>query len=60
MPTWQLASDLLPDATEEQKIARCFYRNTKTNDEDVSDNEEYQPHKHHDAAVEWPDLGLRS
>jgi len=40
--TWQLAGDLLPEATEEQKLATCFHRNTKTNDEAGTDNEEYR------------------
>ncbi|MEN9358961.1 MAG: hypothetical protein RL095_496 [Verrucomicrobiota bacterium] len=40
--TWQLAGDLLPGATEEQKLATCFHRNTKTNDEGGTDNEEYR------------------
>ncbi|PYJ04032.1 MAG: hypothetical protein DME25_10630, partial [Verrucomicrobia bacterium] len=38
----QLASDLLPNATLEQKIATGFHRNTKTNDEGGGDDEEYR------------------
>ncbi|KAB2654084.1 MAG: DUF1549 domain-containing protein [Verrucomicrobia bacterium] len=38
----QLAGDLLPNATLEQKIATGFHRNTKTNDEGGGDEEEYR------------------
>ena len=38
----QLAGDLLPDATLEQKIATGFNRNTKSNDEGGGDDEEYR------------------
>jgi mono/diheme cytochrome c family protein len=38
----QLAGDLLPNATLEQKIATGFHRNTKTNDEGGGDDEEYR------------------
>ncbi len=37
----QLAGDLLPDATIEQKIASGFHRNVMTNDEGGADPEEY-------------------
>jgi hypothetical protein len=38
----QLAGDLLPNATLEQKVATGFNRNTKTNDEGGGDDEEYR------------------
>ena len=38
----QLAGDLLPDATDEQFIATAFHRNTMTNDEGGTDNEEFR------------------
>lgn len=38
----QVAGDLLPNATLEQKIATGFNRNTKTNDEGGGDDEEYR------------------
>ena len=38
----QIAGDLLPDATREQKIATGFNRNTKSNDEGGGDDEEYR------------------
>ena len=38
----QLAGDLLPNATLEQKIATGFNRNTKVNDEGGGDEEEYR------------------
>ena len=38
----QLAGDLLPNATLEQKIATGFSRNTKINDEGGGDEEEYR------------------
>ncbi|HTL09668.1 MAG TPA: DUF1549 domain-containing protein, partial [Chitinophagaceae bacterium] len=40
--TEQLAGDLLPDATDEQLIATAFHRNTMTNDEGGTDNEEFR------------------
>lgn len=38
----QLAGDMLPNATDEQFIATAFHRNTLTNDEGGTDNEEYR------------------
>jgi mono/diheme cytochrome c family protein len=38
----QLAGDLLPNATESQRIATGFHRNTKINDEGGGDAEEYR------------------
>ncbi|MCA9058319.1 MAG: DUF1553 domain-containing protein, partial [Planctomycetaceae bacterium] len=39
---WQLAGDLLPDATPDQILATAFHRNTMTNDEGGTDNEEFR------------------
>lgn len=38
----QLAGDLLPDATLPQRIATAFHRNTQTNDEGGTDDEEFR------------------
>jgi mono/diheme cytochrome c family protein len=38
----QLAGDLLPNATLEQRVATGFHRNTKVNDEGGGDAEEYR------------------
>ncbi len=40
--TEQLAGDLLPNPTEQQLIATAFHRNTMTNDEGGTDNEEFR------------------
>ncbi len=40
----QLAGDMLPDPTDDQLIATGFHRNTSTNDEGGTDNEEYRNH----------------
>lgn len=40
--TEQIAGDLLPEATDEQLIATAFHRNTMTNDEGGTDNEEFR------------------
>jgi hypothetical protein len=40
--TEQIAGDLLPNATDEQMIATAFHRNTMTNDEGGTDNEEFR------------------
>lgn len=38
----QLAGDLLPGATDKELIATAFHRNTMTNDEGGTDNEEFR------------------
>lgn len=38
----QLAGDLLPDATDAQRIATAFHRNTMANDEGGTDDEEFR------------------
>ena len=38
----QLAGDLLPEPTEDQLIATAFHRNTMTNDEGGTDDEEFR------------------
>ncbi len=38
----QLAGDLLPDATEEQRLATAFHRQTMTNTEGGTDDEEFR------------------
>ena len=38
----QIAGDLLPDATDSDYIATAFHRNTMTNDEGGTDNEEFR------------------
>ena len=38
----QLAGDLLPNPTSDQLIATAFHRNTMSNDEGGSDNEEFR------------------
>ncbi|WP_315820262.1 DUF1549 domain-containing protein [Paraflavitalea speifideaquila] len=40
--TEQLAGDLLPDPSDAQFIATAFHRNTMTNDEGGTDNEEFR------------------
>jgi Protein of unknown function (DUF1553)/Protein of unknown function (DUF1549)/Planctomycete cytochrome C len=40
--TEQLAGDLLPNPTDDQLIATLFHRNTPTNDEGGTDNEEFR------------------
>jgi hypothetical protein len=40
--TEQLAGDLLPDPSDDQYIATAFHRNTLTNDEGGTDNEEFR------------------
>jgi hypothetical protein len=40
--TEQLAGDLIPNATDDQLIATAFHRNTMTNDEGGTDNEEFR------------------
>ncbi len=44
----QLAGDLLPNATQEQRVATGFHRNTMTNTEGGTDNEEFR----HEAVVD--------
>lgn len=38
----QIAGDMLPNATEEDVLATAFHRNTMTNDEGGTDNEEFR------------------
>jgi mono/diheme cytochrome c family protein len=38
----QIAGDLLPDPTQEQLVATAFHRNTLTNDEGGTDDEEFR------------------
>lgn len=38
----QLAGDLLPQSTEQQRIATAFHRNTMSNDEGGTDDEEFR------------------
>lgn len=38
----QLAGDLLPDPTEEDRVATAFHRNTMTNNEGGTDDEEFR------------------
>ncbi len=40
--TEQLAGDLLPNPTDDQLLATAFHRNTMTNDEGGTDNEEFR------------------
>jgi len=40
--TDQIAGDLIPNRTEDQLIATAFHRNTMTNDEGGTDNEEFR------------------
>jgi hypothetical protein len=40
--TNQLAGDLLPNVTEDNFVATAYHRNTMTNDEGGTDNEEYR------------------
>jgi len=40
--TEQIAGDLLPEPTDDQLIATAFHRNTMTNDEGGTDNEEFR------------------
>src|SRR5439155_9335623 len=44
----QIAGDMLPDATQDQKIATGFHRNTMTNTEGGTDDEEFR----HEAVVD--------
>ena len=40
--TAQLAGDLLPGATDDDRLATAFHRNTLTNDEGGTDDEEFR------------------
>jgi len=40
--TEQIAGDLIPEATDQELIATVFHRNTMTNDEGGTDNEEFR------------------
>jgi hypothetical protein len=39
---WQIAGDLLADSTQEMKVATAFHRNTMTNTEGGTDDEEFR------------------
>src|SRR5262249_32936487 len=47
----QIAGDLLPNATESQRIATAFHRNTMTNTEGGTDDEEFRTAAVKDRAV---------
>ena len=61
----QLAGDLLPGATTEQKVATGFHRNTLTNREGGVDQEQYPrrgrrgSRQHHGQGLSRPDARLR-
>ncbi len=54
----QIAGDLLPDPTLDDRIATAFHRNTLTNTEGGTDDEEFRvaadqgPRRHHDAGLD--------
>jgi Protein of unknown function (DUF1553)/Protein of unknown function (DUF1549)/Planctomycete cytochrome C len=55
--TTQLAGDLLPNATDDDRIATAFHRNTLTNSEGGTDNEEFRMAAVFDrVAVTWTGL----
>jgi hypothetical protein len=61
MTVEQLAGDLLPNATTDQLIATAFHRNTMSNDEGGTDDEEFRtiavkgPGRHHPAGLDGAD-----
>ena len=55
--TAQIAGDLLPEATDDDRIATAFHRNTLTNTEGGTDNEEFRMAAVFDrVAVTWTGL----
>jgi hypothetical protein len=50
----QIAGDMLPDATRDQKVATGFHRNTMTNTEGGTDDEEFR----HEAIVDRVDTTM--
>ena len=60
----QIAGDLLPNATEMDILATAFHRNTMTNDEGGTDNEEFRTEavkesRHHWNSLAWIKSCLR-
>ena len=64
-PSSRSPATCCPTPTLEQRIATAFHRNTMTNTEGGTDDEEFRvaadqgPRRHHDAGLDGPDDGLR-